>query len=83
MFDLDEARAASLILSGHTHGGQVKLPLIGAPARFVTQHLKYASGLFQHDQSQLYVSRGTGVIGLPVRLGVRPEITVLRLQQAR
>src|SRR6267142_4840901 len=72
VFDLDEARAASLILSGHTHGGQVKLPLIGAPARFVTQHLKYASGLFQREQSQLYVSRGTGVIGLPVRLGVRP-----------
>ncbi|HXM34748.1 MAG TPA: metallophosphoesterase [Pyrinomonadaceae bacterium] len=83
VFDLDEARAASLILSGHTHGGQIKLPVIGAPARFVTQHLKYASGLFKRVESQLYVSRGTGVIGLPVRLGVKPEIAVLRLRQAR
>jgi predicted MPP superfamily phosphohydrolase len=83
VFDLMEAEAASLILSGHTHGGQIKLPLIGAPARFVTQHLKYDSGLFKRDQSQLYVSRGTGVIGLPVRLGVKPEIAVLRLRQAK
>lgn len=83
VFDLIEARAASLIISGHTHGGQIKLPMIGAPARFVTQHLKYDSGLFKREESQLYVSRGTGVIGLPVRLGVRPEIAVLRLRQAK
>ena len=82
VFDLAEARSASLILSGHTHGGQVRLPVIGAPARFVTQHLKYDSGLFRREESQLYVSRGTGVIGLPVRLGVKPEIAVLRLRQA-
>jgi len=82
VFDLAEARAAALIISGHTHGGQIKLPLIGAPARLMTQHLKYASGLFKRAESQLYVSRGTGVIGLPVRLGVRPEIAVLRLRQA-
>ena len=83
VFDLVEARPASLILSGHTHGGQIKLPLVGAPARFVTQHLKYDSGLFKQADSQLYVSRGTGVIGLPVRLGARPEIAVLRLLLAR
>lgn len=81
VFDLDEARTASLILSGHTHGGQIALPVIGAPARFVTQHLKYTSGLFKRGDVQLYVSRGTGVIGLPVRLGARPEIAVLRLRQ--
>jgi uncharacterized protein len=83
VFDLIEARAASLILSGHTHGGQIRLPVIGAPARFFTQHLKYDSGLFKREESQLYVSRGTGVIGLPIRLGVRPEIAVLRLRQAK
>ena len=77
---MSEAQAASLILSGHTHGGQIKLPFIGAPARFATMDLKYASGLFRRGQTQLYVSRGTGVIGLPVRLGVRPEIAVLRLR---
>lgn len=82
VLDFDEAQAASLILSGHTHGGQIKLPFIGAPARFATMDLKYASGLFRRGQTQLYVSRGTGVIGLPVRFGVRPEIAVLRLRRA-
>ena len=82
VLDLEEAQAASLILSGHTHGGQIKLPFIGAPARFATQDLKYANGLFKRGQTQLYVSRGTGVIGLPVRLGVRPEVAVLRLRRA-
>lgn len=82
VLDFDEAQAASLILSGHTHGGQIKLPFIGAPARFATVSMKYASGLFRRGQTQLYVSRGTGVIGLPVRLGVRPEIAVLRLRRA-
>ena len=79
---MDETKPAAFIISGHTHGGQVSLPLMGAPARFVTSHLKYARGLFRRDETQLYVSRGTGVIGLPLRLGVRPEISVFRLRHA-
>lgn len=82
VLDLEESRGAALIISGHTHGGQIKLPFVGAPARFATIDLKYANGLFRRAQTQLYVSRGTGVIGLPVRLGVRPEIAVLRLRRS-
>lgn len=81
VLDVAEAQRVSLILSGHTHGGQIKLPFIGAPARFATKDLKYAHGLFRRGETQLYVSSGTGVIGLPVRLGVRPEIAVLRLRR--
>ena len=81
VLDFEETRNVSLILSGHTHGGQVKLPWLGAPARFATKDLKYDRGLFRRGDTQLYVSSGTGVIGLPVRLGVRPEIAVLRLQR--
>ena len=80
VLDLEQTRNVSLILSGHTHGGQLKFPWLGAPARFVTNDLKYARGLFRSGDTQLYVSNGTGVIGLPVRFGVRPEITVLRLR---
>ena len=82
VLDFAEAQKASLILSGHTHGGQINLPWLGAPARFVTKDLRYAQGLFRRGDTQLYVSSGTGVIGLPVRLGVRPEIAVLRLRRA-
>jgi predicted MPP superfamily phosphohydrolase len=80
VLDFEQTRDVSLILSGHTHGGQLRLPFVGAPARFATTDLKYDRGLFRRGETQLYVSSGTGVIGLPVRLGVRPEIAVLRLK---
>lgn len=82
VLDFAESEKVGLILSGHTHGGQIDLPLIGPPARFATNELKYAQGLFRRGNTQLYVSRGTGVIGLPVRFGVRPEIAVLRLRRS-
>ena len=82
VLEFDQTQNVALILSGHTHGGQIKLPWIGAPARFATKDLRYAHGLFRYGNVQLYVSSGTGVIGLPVRLGVRPEIAVLRLKRA-
>lgn len=82
VLDFDQTQNMSLILSGHTHGGQIKLPLLGTPARFATKDLRYAQGLFHYQDVQLYVSSGTGVIGLPVRFGVRPEIAVLRLKRA-
>jgi predicted MPP superfamily phosphohydrolase len=82
VLDLAEIEGVSLILSGHTHGGQVSLPLIGSPARFISSEMKYERGLYERGGTQLYVSRGTGVIGLPVRFGSRPEIAVLRLRRA-
>ena len=80
VLDLDQTQEVALILSGHTHGGQIRVPWLGAPARLATRDLKYDRGLFQRGETQLYVSSGTGVIGLPVRFGVRPEIAVLRLK---
>jgi hypothetical protein len=81
VFDLPDAGGLSLVISGHTHGGQVNLPLIGSPARR-NPDFKYLRGRYEQGGGQLYVSRGTGVIGLPVRLGARPEIAVLRLRRA-
>jgi predicted MPP superfamily phosphohydrolase len=83
VFDLAESQGASLVLSGHTHGGQIDLPLLGAPARLATKDLKYARGLFRRGNTQLYVSTGTGVIGLPIRFGVRPEIAILSLRRQK
>jgi predicted MPP superfamily phosphohydrolase len=80
VFDQPETEGISLILSGHTHGGQVSLPFIGAPLRF-GRDFKYVRGLYQKNNTQLYVSPGTGVIGLPLRLGVRPEISILKLKR--
>jgi uncharacterized protein len=80
--DVPETRGVSLILSGHTHGGQIRLPLVGAPAAYVWEHLKYLRGSYESEGTQLYVSRGTGVIGVPVRIGAPPEVAVIRLQRA-
>ena len=84
VLDMPEARGLSLIISGHTHGGQICLPLVGAPARlFAREEFRYLRGLYERDGARLYVSRGTGVIGLPLRFGARPEVAVLRLVKAK
>jgi predicted MPP superfamily phosphohydrolase len=69
----------ALILAGHTHGGQVSLPLIGPPLVPSRFGAKYAAGLFQIGKTRMYVNRGLGVIAPPVRFGVRPEISVFEL----
>ena len=80
VIDLPETEGISLILSGHTHGGQVSLPFVGAPLRY-GRDFKYVRGLYEKHGTHLYVSAGTGVIGLPVRFGVRPEISILKLKR--
>ena len=68
----------SLQLSGHTHGGQVRVPGIG-PVALPKFGRKYDIGLHQVGQTMMYVNRGLGVIGPPVRFRCRPEITELTL----
>ena len=83
VLDMPPTRGLSLILSGHTHGGQVYLPFVGAPVSLVSpQSFRYLRGLYAREGTQLYVSRGTGMIGLPVRFGARPEVAVITLRRA-
>jgi uncharacterized protein len=82
-FDMEETRGVSLTLSGHTHGGQVNLPVVGSPVKYVWgKYLRYLRGLHEREGARLYVSRGTGMIAVPLRIGARPEVAVLRLQRA-
>jgi len=71
-----------LQLSGHTHGGQVRLPIIGAPIVRSALGRKYAAGLFHFGATTLYVNRGIGTVMLPLRVFCRPEITVFTLKSA-
>jgi predicted MPP superfamily phosphohydrolase len=66
-------------LSGHTHGGHLRLPLIGPFAR-PRYGLRYVMGQYQVGAMRLYVSRGLG--GVPMRLLCRPEATILTLRRA-
>ena len=71
-------RAVSLVLSGHTHGGQIRLPFLG-PLRLPPGGRKYVEGLFRVGATQLYVNRGIGSVGVPFRFDCRPEITLFTL----
>jgi predicted MPP superfamily phosphohydrolase len=78
---LDAGLRVDLVLAGHTHGGQVRLPVVGAPVLPAAR--RYAAGLVPGPPCPVYVSRGLGVITPPVRLGCRPEVTIIVLVPAR
>lgn len=78
-FDRAAELAIDLSLAGHTHGGQVALEFISpqlAPTRLITP---YVAGWFGKPGGQLYVNRGIGTIGPPIRWGAPPEITLFEL----
>jgi len=68
-----------LVLAGHTHGGQVRLPFSIAPVTMSKYGQKYTGGLVRLANTQVYVSRGVGVVGLPIRFNCPPEITLITL----
>jgi predicted MPP superfamily phosphohydrolase len=74
-------RAIGFMLSGHTHGGQVLLPFVGAMHLPVLGR-KYVHGLFRLGETQLYVNRGLGTVGVPFRFACPPEITLHTLLAA-
>jgi predicted MPP superfamily phosphohydrolase len=79
--DLDPFRV-DLMLSGHTHGGQVRLPIVGSPVVPSRYGQKYSGGLVLGPAGPVIVSRGVGMALFPVRLGVPPEIGVISLERA-
>ena len=66
------------VLSGHTHGGQIVLPGVGAIAR---RSFPVWSGLGQQDDTSIFVSRGVGTIYVPVRINCPPEVALLTLRR--
>jgi uncharacterized protein len=85
----DVAEAAELIgkrvdlmISGHTHGGQVVLPIIGNPAIPSRYGQKYAYGRVRGPVCPVIVSAGVGMSLVPVRIGVRPEVVEITLRGA-
>ena len=67
-----------LVVSGHTHGGQVKIPFVGTPILPV-ENKKYSSGYIQTPKTGVFISRGIGWTIIPVRFNCFPEIAVLNL----
>jgi len=71
-----------LVVGGHTHGGQVTVEILEQTLNIGRFFTPFVAGLYRRGRSSLYVSRGIGTINLPMRLGARPEVSLLRLRRA-
>jgi len=74
-------QAVALMLSGHTHGGQIRMPFVG-PLALPALGRKYVEGWFRLKNLQLHVNRGLGTVGVPFRFDCPPEISLLTLRTA-
>ena len=79
-FDALAQKEIDLVLAGHTHGGQVvPIKLGNFNLSFAATVSKYIEGLYKIGKSNMYVSRGIGTVGLPIRINCPPEITKIKL----
>lgn len=79
-WDLAREAGAQLTLAGHTHGGQIN-PIPGLNS--ATMLGPFTHGLYRQESRALYVSRGLGVVGLPLRIAAPPELAILTLRRAQ
>jgi uncharacterized protein len=77
--DLLISNDLSLILAGHTHGGQCRFPLIGAPVVPSEYGQKYVAGHIREQETDMFVTTGIGTSKIPARFGVPPEISILKI----
>ena len=75
---LTEAQQLAIpaVISGHTHGGQIVLPIIGPIA---AREFPVVAGLAQREGTTIFVSRGVGTVYVPIRINCPPEVAVLTL----
>lgn len=79
VFPVAAKQGFDLTLSGHTHGGQINFEVAHTNLNIADLVTPYTKGLYEKPGSSLYVTSGLGTIGVPVRLGAPPEITLIRL----
>lgn len=82
VFPVAAGQGWDVTIAGHTHGGQITLEYLHPalnPARFYTP---FIYGLYQRDQRSIYVTSGIGTVGMPIRIGAAPEISLLKLTRA-
>ncbi len=78
IFFKEIASLVDLAFSGHTHGGQIRLPFFGAIS-LPPGSDQYEQGWFQNNRARMYVNRGLGTSIIPIRLFCRPELSVFEI----
>jgi predicted MPP superfamily phosphohydrolase len=81
--EVRKKRHADLMLSGHTHGGQFGIKFMGKEYSPVALRYNQWAGLYKDKEQYLYVNRGLGTSGFPVRVGMNPEITLITLHSTQ
>jgi predicted MPP superfamily phosphohydrolase len=79
VFPVAAAQGFDVTIAGHTHGGQIDFELLHQHMNAARYFTPYVRGLYREGKSFVYVSSGLGTIGVPVRIGAPPEISLLRL----
>jgi uncharacterized protein len=82
VFPLAVRQGYDAVLAGHTHGGQVTVEILNQTLNMARFYTPYVAGLYRINGRSCYVTSGIGTIGMPVRMGAPPEITLLRLRRA-
>jgi predicted MPP superfamily phosphohydrolase len=79
VFPVAARQGFDVTIAGHTHGGQVDFELLHQHMNVARYFTPYVRGLYREGKSFVYVSSGVGTIGVPVRIGAPPEISLIRL----
>lgn len=79
VFPVSAAMGYDLTISGHTHGGQVRVEILRKDLNIARFYTPFVDGLYRNGPASIFVSRGIGTIVLPARLGAAPEVALLRL----
>jgi predicted MPP superfamily phosphohydrolase len=79
VFPVAVSKGFPLTIAGHTHGGQVRMEILGQDLNVARFYTPYVDGLYRLGPASIFVSRGIGTIALPTRLGAPPEVALLKL----
>lgn len=79
VFPVAAEKGYDLVLAGHTHGGQVNVEIFENNLNIASFVTPYTKGLYHAGNSAIYVNSGIGTIGMPIRLGAPPEVTLITL----
>lgn len=79
VFETAAVQGWDVILAGHTHGGQVTVEYLNQHLNLARFFTPYVYGHYEKEKSHLYVTRGIGTVGVPVRIGAAPEVALVRL----
>jgi hypothetical protein len=79
VFPIAAAQGFDVTISGHTHGGQITVEILNQNLSVARFYTPYVSGLYREGDASIFVTRGIGTVGVPARIGSRPEVALIRL----